>query len=401
MCLGVFEDGAGCVEFCAAAGMICSEAWENMDGVCAADLSRPELSCSTGHFSDYCVCVDPGDCTPACENKSCGDDGCGGFCGVCDAGASCVSGTCELPYNSSSLFDALVGYGQGTTGGLGGSLCTVTNLNNAGSGSLRACAESSGKKWIQFALSGDLYLNSDIQMKSNKTIDGRNQKIRIFNKGLNISNHSNIIVTNLIFKKGDSSDDNDAIRVRNGSQDVWIHHCSFSNYHDGLVDIKEGSTDITVSWSKFSDHNKVMLIGASVNDTMDEDIRVTLHHNWFKGTEQRHPRLRFGRVHAFNNYYDSWGNYGLGCSYKGQCFSENNVYEAGSNKKAVVHRVGSDSQDGKVRSEGDWRLNWAMIDEKDPSSVFDPAEDYTYNADNADNALIQNIQSHGGWQEDS
>ncbi|MBJ80735.1 MAG: hypothetical protein CMH60_05390, partial [Myxococcales bacterium] len=399
-CSGVFYDSVGCGEFCASIGMVCAEVWDNLDGVCAPNLNKPRLSCSggTGHFSDYCVCVDAQECVPSCDGRSCGDDGCGGSCGTCDSGGSCVSGKCQSLYQDSSLLDELVGYGQGTTGGLGGSLCKVTNLKNSGSGSLRACAESSGKKWIQFAVSGNIYLKSDIQVKSNKTIDGRNRKIQIYNKGLNISNQSNIIVTNLIFKKGDSGHDNDAIRIRNGSQDVWVHHCSFSNYHDGLVDIKEGSTDITVSWSKFYDHDKVMLIGASVNDTMDKHIRVTLHHNWFKETKQRHPRLRYGKVHAFNNYYDSWGDYGLGCSYKGQCFSENNVYDAGSNKKAAVYKVGSDTKDAKVSSKGDEFRNGAVFNEKNSSSVFKPSQYYHYNAENAGNNLINKIKARAGWE---
>ena len=35
------------------------------------------------------------DCTPACETKVCGDDGCGGSCGSCDDGQSCNEGSCE------------------------------------------------------------------------------------------------------------------------------------------------------------------------------------------------------------------------------------------------------------------------------------------------------------------
>ena len=28
-------------------------------------------------------------CTPSCDDKQCGDDGCGNQCGVCDAGSVC------------------------------------------------------------------------------------------------------------------------------------------------------------------------------------------------------------------------------------------------------------------------------------------------------------------------
>ena len=33
-------------------------------------------------------------CTPDCNGKSCGGDGCGGVCGVCGAGAACSGGSC-------------------------------------------------------------------------------------------------------------------------------------------------------------------------------------------------------------------------------------------------------------------------------------------------------------------
>jgi pectate lyase len=64
------------------------------------------------------------------------------------------------------------------------------------------------------------------------------------------------------------------------------------------------STDVTVSWNKFEEHNKVMLIGASPEHLSDVTIRVTVHHNHFLRTVQRHPRVRYGRVHVFNNLYE-------------------------------------------------------------------------------------------------
>ncbi|MCC6623498.1 MAG: agmatine deiminase family protein [Deltaproteobacteria bacterium] len=36
-----------------------------------------------------------GECEPQCDGKSCGDDGCGGVCGTCDAGVPCLDGACR------------------------------------------------------------------------------------------------------------------------------------------------------------------------------------------------------------------------------------------------------------------------------------------------------------------
>jgi hypothetical protein len=43
-------------------------------------------------------------CDPSCGSHVCGDDGCGGSCGGCIPGASCVSGACQVPFNVISAF---------------------------------------------------------------------------------------------------------------------------------------------------------------------------------------------------------------------------------------------------------------------------------------------------------
>jgi len=46
--------------------------------------------------SNYLACLqDGGGCVPKCFGKACGDDGCGGSCGSCEAGAFCLEGACE------------------------------------------------------------------------------------------------------------------------------------------------------------------------------------------------------------------------------------------------------------------------------------------------------------------
>jgi pectate lyase len=371
-CAGIFYDNTGCEALCASVGMSCSQSRENIDGECTPNMERLPLDCeNTGHQSDWCFCT--GDGEVEYEPPPSGQD-------------------------TKGLLDGLMGYAEGSTGGLGGAVCTVENLNDSGPGSLRDCAEASGAKWIVFAIDGDIYLKSNIQIQSDKTIDGSGRYIRIYQNGINISSKSNIVIHNLIFKQGNGGEDNDAITIRNGSHHIWIDHCSFSDYGDGLVDIKEAATDITVSWSKFSNHDKVMLISASTNDTGDTDIRVTLHHNWFHETTQRHPRLRFGRAHIFNNYFDNWKSYGIGCSYKGQCRSENNIFEAGADKDAIIDQVGTDSAEAKVRSDGDWLGNGAKVIENDRSSVFDPNAAYSYTLQGAGTALRDDIIAHGGWQ---
>jgi hypothetical protein len=58
-CGVVFTDGSGCSAICAAVGMACAMAYENVEGQCARDESRPALPCDSAHESDYCVCRRP------------------------------------------------------------------------------------------------------------------------------------------------------------------------------------------------------------------------------------------------------------------------------------------------------------------------------------------------------
>jgi pectate lyase len=61
-----------------------------------------------------------------------------------------------------------------------------------------------------------------------------------------------------------------------------------------------------------------MLIGADPTHVGDRCIRVTIHHCFFDGTRQRHPRLRFGKVHLYNNYTRNWGIYAVCASVEAQ-----------------------------------------------------------------------------------
>lgn len=68
----------------------------------------------------------------------------------------------------------------------------------------------------------------------------------------------------------------------------------------------------------FAQHDKTMLIGADPSHVGDRCIRVTIHHCFFDGTRQRQPRLRFGKVHLYNNYTRNWGIYAVCASVESQ-----------------------------------------------------------------------------------
>ena len=194
-----------------------------------------------------------------------------------------------------------------------------------------------------------------VGLDKHATIRGGWLDLRGKRSGANQTPRMNIIIRNITFEdtydcfpKWDPTDGTlgswnalyDSISLRE-TVNVWIDHNTFRDretldslapfyfgvlfqQHDGLLDITNASDFVTVSWNQFMNHDKVMLIGSSDSGNTakyDRDrLRVTLHHNLFDGTGQRTPRVRFGQVHVYNNYYKIINNpvynYALGGWYK-------------------------------------------------------------------------------------
>ncbi|KAL1343281.1 hypothetical protein AAHE18_09G218400 [Arachis hypogaea] len=231
-----------------------------------------------------------------------------------------------------ALAGSAEGFGRHAIGGLHGSLYVVTTLSDDGPGSLRQGCREKEPLWIVFGVSGTIHLSSYLSVSSYKTIDGRGQRIKLTGKGLRLKECEHIIVCNLEFEGG-RGHDVDGIQIKPNSRHIWIDRCSLRDYDDGLIDITRQSTDITVSRCYFAQHDKTMLIGADPSHVGDRCIRVTIHHCFFDGTRQRQPRVRFGKVHLYNNYTRNWAIYAICASVESQIYSQCNIYEAGAKKK--------------------------------------------------------------------
>ena len=146
---------------------------------------------------------------------------------------------------------------------------------------------------------------------------------------MEIHGAANVIIRNLKFRDLWEYDPSgkydrfgwDFIRITNSGTDrshhVWIDHCDFTKAYDGALDITHGSDLVTVSWCRFGGdesgpHKKGMLIGHSSSTsaaTSDAGrLNVTLHHNFFQNIADRAPRVRFGNIHAYNNFIDGAEN---------------------------------------------------------------------------------------------
>ena len=206
----------------------------------------------------------------------------------------------------------------GTTGGGSTSATTVTSAS-----ALTSALGSSSAAVIR--VSGTISCSGMLRVRSNKTIIG-NSGATIAGCGLNVNGDRNVIIRNLNFRNWND----DGINVQESATNIWIDHNSFSNGYDGAVDIKRGSDFVTVSWNRVFSHDKSMLLGHSdSNGSQDRGhLRVTYHHNYFDGSTQRHPRVRFGNpVHVYNNYYRSTSGYGVASTEGAGVLVEANSFE--------------------------------------------------------------------------
>jgi pectate lyase len=291
----------------------------------------------------------------------------------------------QYPYYQQELLNERVGFGANATGGAGGEIYWVTNLRDDGSpGSLRDAVTGDDRRWIMFKVNGDIYTNPDItyrmQVGSNKTIDGRGASISIHTHGLWVFRSRNVIIENVNMVGGD----NDGIEISDGAGDVWLDHISFNGWSDEAIGIARPQpstwTDVTISWCKFFGQDKTILIGGIAGDVNNANQRVTLHHNWFYQTGQRHPRLRRGLVHAYNNFLDNWGLQGMASSEYGQLFAESNYFVANQSTDGVSTITGGEPR-GYSKLANNATLGSPSLSEYRPDLVFSPG--YSYVADPA------------------
>jgi pectate lyase len=285
------------------------------------------------------------------------------------AATATTSGAAERAESAGAAAAAAgpVGFGAATTGGAGGTTVTVTSTS-----AFVAAVQSSAPTIVR--VNGSISLSSMTKVASNKTIVGVGTAGRITGYGLNISNASNVIVQNLTF----TGSKDDAINVQY-STNVWIDHNDISNAYDGAVDIKRASDKVTVSWNRTHDQNKNMLLGHDDGNGAEDigKLRVTYVHNWFDGTNQRNPRVRFGNpVHVLNNYFTDIGSYGVASTENAGVLVEGNYFE---NTDDPYHRGEGDSGDGALVARNNHFVN-SGSGEAGGSVAGIP---YSYSADSA------------------
>jgi len=252
-----------------------------------------------------------------------------------------------IPPVDPPVTDTVQGFAKAdnVTGGKGGTSIVVTNTNASGTGSLSAAIAVNSPRIITFTpgLTGTIkwelvnYIQYD-----NITIDGAGADITISGMSLSVQTAqakpvNNVIIKNLTFKG--TYNDRNAIAIEYSSTRVWVDHCTFIDNSRGEYTGQGfavwgrgqtiGFTGITCSWCKFSTPNiKGAIVGESP-DSVNCQMRVSFHHNWFDGTASRNPRVHGTGVlvHAWNNYIANWVEVGCAISSGSDFLSEGNYFD--------------------------------------------------------------------------
>lgn len=234
-------------------------------------------------------------------------------------------------------FPGAEGFGRFTTGGRGGRVLEVTNLNDDNNpGSLRWAVGQSYPRIIVFRISGTIMLNSDLNINhGNLTIAGQTAP----GAGICIANHtveckaSNVIVRYLRFRLGDlTKEANDSFWGRN-LNNIMLDHCSMSWAID-----EDGSwydnTNFTMQWCIYSEslYHSYHPKGDHGYGGIWGGMGATFHHNLLADNSSRNPRFCGARYHLTtasteivdfrNNVIFNWG---FNSAYGGESGNQNMI----------------------------------------------------------------------------
>lgn len=233
--------------------------------------------------------------------------------------AAALGATAAFAQNDAPAFPGAEGHGRYVTGGRGGEIRHVTNLNDSGAGSLRSAVSGSAKKIVVFDVSGVIALKSDLKIGANTTIAGQTAPY----PGITLRYRTvrpdadNVIVRFIRVRRGQEKDVND------GADAIWTRenngmifdHCSFSWSIDEVASFYDNN-NFTMQWCTVAEslnnagHDK----GAHGYGGIWGGKLASFHHNMIAHVTNRVPRFNGARYewtgYKNNALYDEyqWAN---------------------------------------------------------------------------------------------
>ena len=201
----------------------------------------------------------------------------------------------EITEITAPAFPGAEGHGRYVTGGRGGEVRHVTNLNDKGEGSLRAAVNGNNKKIVVFDISGIIALESDLVIGANTTIEGQTAPAPgITVRYRTVRPGDNNIIRFLRIRRGEEKDVND------GADAIWqrqkdgivLDHCSFSWSIDEIASFYDNQ-HFTMQWCTLGEalanpgHSK----GEHSYGGIWGGKGASFHHNFLCHMQNRVPRF--------------------------------------------------------------------------------------------------------------
>lgn len=241
-------------------------------------------------------------------------------------------------------FPSAEGFGRFASGGRGGEVYYVTNLNDSGSGSLRDCVTGSrpagSRRVCLFATGGRIRLGSDLRMENdnlgNVTIAGQTAPTPVVIENDFYIGVPNVIVRHLRFRNGNYNDTNGAalmVGYSSGTRNIIVDHVSSSWHRDETLNVVGGESgvdgkqecagmygsagdcprDITIQWNLIAEGlggERGTSSSPAKNLLIYGATRVSFINNLAMHADRRMPFAYDGELEFINNVIYNYGGVG-------------------------------------------------------------------------------------------
>lgn len=225
-------------------------------------------------------------------------------------------------------FPGAQGGGAGSVGGRGGQVIEVTNLNDSGAGSLRACVTALGPRTCVFTVSGTIQLQTGLRVNNPYlTVAGQTAPGGgILLSGPNNTDYGMVMIYahDVIWQytrirkgftfacsDGVGTDCGATLMTYSPAYNVMLDHNSVSWNQDEGISVWSNATpsakNVTISWNLVAEplagHPTGMLVGGQTPAFSVETTDIDFHHNLTMNNGHRNPLLVNKSSRMVNNIY--------------------------------------------------------------------------------------------------